>query len=150
MTEMVSTWVMLFRLLVAAALGAVIGYERRRAGKAAGLRTHTLICIGSALFTLTSMYGFGKGADPARIAAGIVAGVGFIGAGSIIRRDEGTVEGLTSGSSIWAVAAVGMGVATGLYLVSILAVALTLTLLVLPHERPSPPIKKTPPDDHPF
>ena len=147
---MVSTWVMIFRLLVASGLGAVIGYERRRAGKAAGLRTHTLICVGSALFTLTSMYGFGGTADPSRIAAGIVAGVGFLGAGSIIRRDEGIVEGLTSGSTIWTVAAVGMGVATGLYLVSILAVALAILLLVLPHNRPEPKAKKTPPDDHPF
>lgn len=131
---MVSTGVLLFRLLVAAGLGAVVGYQRRRAGKAAGLRTHTLICVGAALFTLSSMYGFGGKADPARIAAGIVVGVGFLGAGSIIRRDEGQVEGLTSGATIWTVAAIGMGVGTGLYLISIVAMLIALFVLVMPHD----------------
>lgn len=134
---MVSTGVMLFRLLLSSVLGAAIGYQRRRAGKAAGLRTHTLICVGSALFTLTSMYGFGGDADPARIAAGIVAGVGFLGAGAIIRRDEGQVQGLTSGATIWTVAAIGMGVATGLYLVSVVTMLVALFLLVMPHNTTS-------------
>ena len=77
---------MILRLLLAAALGAAIGYQRERSGKPAGIRTHVLICVGAALFTIGSLYGFGAIADPARVAAGIVAGIGFLGAGAIIRR----------------------------------------------------------------
>jgi len=75
---------MVLRLLAAAGLGAVIGYQRERAGKPAGLRTHILIAIGVALFTVASLFGFGPTADAARVAAGVVAGIGFIGAGAII------------------------------------------------------------------
>ena len=104
---------MVLRLLLAAALGAIIGYQRERAGKPAGLRTHILICEGSALFTVASLYGFGSAADPARIAAGIVAGIGFLGAGAIIRREGGLVAGLTTAATIWAVAAVGLAAGAG-------------------------------------
>jgi len=69
---------MVLRLIMATALGAIIGYQRERAAKPAGLRTHVLICVGAALFTIASLYGFGAVADPARIAAGIVAGIGFL------------------------------------------------------------------------
>ena len=72
------------RLLLAAILGAAIGYQRERVGKPAGLRTHILICLGSTLFTVVSIYGFGNYGDAVRVAAGIVAGVGFLGAGAII------------------------------------------------------------------
>ena len=89
---------MVLRLLLATALGAIIGYQRERAGKPAGLRTHILICAGAALFTVASLYGFGSAADPARIAAGIVAGIGFLGAGAIIRRGEGVVAGVNYSS----------------------------------------------------
>ncbi len=75
---------MSLRLLLATALGAIIGYQRERAGKPAGLRTHVLICVGAALFTIASIYGFAAD-DTARVAAGVVAGVGFLGAGAIIR-----------------------------------------------------------------
>jgi len=124
---------MVLRLLAATVLGAAIGYQRERAGKPAGLRTHILICIGAALFTVASLYGFGATADPARIAAGIVAGIGFLGAGAIIRRDEGLVAGLTTATTIWAVAAIGLAVGAGLYLVSAVATALILIVLYLPH-----------------
>jgi len=124
---------MLLRLLLAAALGAVIGYQRERAGKPAGLRTHVLICVGAALFTIASLYGFGAGADPARVAAGIVAGIGFLGAGAIMRTGEGIVAGLTTAATIWAVAAIGLAVGAGLYLASAVATALTLIVLFLPH-----------------
>ena len=124
---------MLLRLLLAAALGAVIGYQRERAGKPAGLRTHVLICVGAALFTIASLYGFGAGADPARVAAGIVAGIGFLGAGAIMRTGEGIVAGLTTAATIWAVAAIGLAVGAGLYLASAVATALTLVVLFLPH-----------------
>ena len=124
---------MVLRLLLATALGAVIGYQRERAGKSAGLRTHILICAGAALFTVASLYGFGAVADPARIAAGIVAGIGFLGAGAIIRREEGVVAGLTTAATIWAVAAIGLAAGAGLYVVSAVTTAIILIVLFLPH-----------------
>lgn len=124
---------MVLRLLLATALGAIIGYQRERAGKSAGLRTHILICAGAALFTVASLYGFGAVADPARVAAGIVAGIGFLGAGAIIRRDEGVVAGLTTAATIWAVAAIGLAAGAGLYLVSAVTTAIILIVLCLPH-----------------
>ena len=124
---------MVLRLLLAAGLGAAIGYQREKAGKPAGLRTHILVCIGAALFTIASIYGFGMGADPARIAAGIVVGIGFLGAGAIMRRGEGIVEGLTTAATIWAVAAIGLAAGAGLYLISGVAAAVTLVVLFLPH-----------------
>lgn len=124
---------MVLRLLLAAALGAIIGYQRERAGKPAGLRTHVLICIGAALFTIASLYGFGATADPARVAAGIVAGIGFLGAGAIIHREGGLVAGLTTAATIWAVAAVGLAAGAGLYLVSAVTTILILIVLLLPH-----------------
>ena len=122
---------MVLRLLLAAALGAIIGYQRERAGKPAGLRTHVLICIGAALFTVTSIYGFG-GADTARVAAGVVAGIGFLGAGAIIRRGEGVLEGLTTAATIWAVAGIGLAAGAGLYLASAVTTAIVLIVLFLP------------------
>ena len=95
-------------------MGVLIGFERQHAGKPAGLRTHVLVCIGAALFTIASIYGFGEGSDPARVAAGVVAGIGFIGAGTIIRTPEGILVGLTTASSIWAVAAIGLAAGAGL------------------------------------
>jgi putative Mg2+ transporter-C (MgtC) family protein len=122
---------MILRLLLATALGATIGYQRERANKPAGLRTHTLICVGSALFTLASIYGFGE-ADPARIAAGIVAGIGFLGAGAIIRTREHLV-GLTTAATIWSVAAIGLAAGAGLYILSAITTAVVLIILLLPH-----------------
>ena len=124
---------MVLRLLLAAALGAIIGYQRERARKPAGLRTHILICAGAALFAVASLYGFGVGADPARVAAGVVAGIGFIGAGAIIRREGGIVEGLTTAATIWAVAAIGLAAGAGLYIVSAVTTAVVSIVLLLPH-----------------
>jgi len=123
---------MVLRLLLAVALGAIIGYQRERAGKPAGLRTHVLICLGAALFTVTSIYGFG-GDDTARVAAGVVAGIGFLGAGAIIRGGEGIVAGLTTAATIWAVAGIGMAAGAGLYLVSAVTTLLISIVLLLPH-----------------
>ena len=123
---------MILRLLLASALGAIIGYQRERAGKLAGLRTHVLICVGAALFTVTSIYGFGAD-DTARVAAGVVAGIGFLGAGAIIRGGEGIVAGLTTAATIWAVAAIGLAAGAGLYLVSAVTAAILLIVLLLPH-----------------
>jgi len=123
---------MVLRLLIAMGLGAAIGYQRERASKPAGLRTHVLICTGSALFTVVSIYGFGVGIDTSRVAAGVVAGIGFLGAGAIMRRSEGIVEGLTTAATIWAVAAIGLAAGAGLYLVSGVATAIVLGVLFLP------------------
>ena len=124
------------RLVLAAALGAAIGYQRERAGKPAGLRTHVLICVGSALFTLASIYGFGGITDPSRVAAGIVTGIGFLGAGAILHRENvkrGIVEGLTTAASIWVIAGIGLAVGAGLYLLSVVTAAIVLIVLLLPH-----------------
>ncbi len=125
---------MILRLLLATALGAAIGYQREKTGKQAGLRTHTLICIGAALFTVVSIYGFGLASDPARVAAGVVVGIGFIGAGVILHREGSVVAGLTTAATIWLVAGIGLAVGTGLYVVSAVATALILLVLFIPHK----------------
>jgi putative Mg2+ transporter-C (MgtC) family protein len=120
---------MILRILLATALGGIIGFQREKAGKAAGLRTHMLICIGSALFTIISIYGFSS--FPAQVAAGIVAGVGFIGAGAILSTREGTVHGLTTAASIWMSAGIGMAAGAGLYLLSVVTALLGLAVLMI-------------------
>jgi putative Mg2+ transporter-C (MgtC) family protein len=116
------------RLVVAGAFGMVIGIERELREQAAGLRTHMLVAIGACLFTLVSAYGFGSSSDPSRVAAQIVTGIGFLGAGAILR--EGiSVRGLTTAASLWVVAAVGMAVGLGLFWMSGVAVAITVLSL---------------------
>lgn len=123
----------LVRLAIAAGFGMIIGIERELREQAAGLRTHMLVAIGSCLFTLVSAYGFEgiSGAvnpDPSRVAAQIVTGIGFLGAGAILR--EGlSVRGLTTAASLWVVAAVGMAVGLGMYWASGVAVAITVVSL---------------------
>jgi putative Mg2+ transporter-C (MgtC) family protein len=128
---------MILRFLLAVALGAGIGYQRERAGKAAGMRTHILVCSGAALFTLVSIYGFsGATVDISRVAAGVVVGMGFIGAGVIFRGLSGEgVAGLTTAASMWATAAVGLAAGAGMYLISIIATAVTVGVLFLPKVR---------------
>jgi len=123
---------MALRLLLAATLGAIIGYQRERAGKAAGLRTHVLICVGAALFTVVSLYAFGAASDPSRVAAGVVAGIGFLGAGAILHRQGGIVEGLTTAATIWAIAAIGLAAGAGFYVASAVTTAIVLIILFLP------------------
>jgi putative Mg2+ transporter-C (MgtC) family protein len=127
---------MVIRLVIAAFLGAVIGYERARAKKPAGIRTHLLVCMGAALFTVISIYGFGENGDPSRVAAGVVVGIGFLGAGTILRQEKG-VAGLTTAATIWAVAAIGVAMGAGLYVVGAVAAGLVpLALRFLPHHHP--------------
>jgi putative Mg2+ transporter-C (MgtC) family protein len=122
------------RLLLSAALGAAIGFQREKVGKPAGLRTHMLISMGATIFTLVSVYAFNGGADPSRIAAGVVTGVGFLGAGAIFSRtQDGYIMGLTTAATIWVVAGIGVAVGTGLYIASVVATALTLVVLFIPH-----------------
>ena len=124
------------RLLLAIALGAVIGYQRERSSKAAGLRTHTLISLGAAVFTVVSIFGFSGAVDPSRVAAGVVAGIGFIGAGVIFRGMGGDrVAGLTTAASIWASAAVGLAAGAGMWLVAMIAGLATVGVLLIPKVR---------------
>jgi putative Mg2+ transporter-C (MgtC) family protein len=123
---------MALRLLLATFLGAVIGFQRERSGKEAGLRTNMLISLGSALLTVLSIYGF-PGSDPARMAAGVATGIGFIGAGVILHRTGGEVIGLTTAATIWAVAGIGIAAGAGLYIIAPVATALALIILLLPH-----------------
>ena len=128
---------MVLRFLLAFALGAGIGFQRERAGKTAGLRTHMLVSSGAALFTVVSIYGFsGELVDISRVAAAVVVGVGFIGAGVIFRgRQEEEVAGLTTAATIWVTAAIGLAAGAGMYLVSVIATAITVGVLLLPKIR---------------
>lgn len=133
-----SPWVeAILRVLLAVALGAGIGYQRERAGKAAGLRTLVLVGAGAALFTVVSIFGFGtEGVDISRVAAGVVVGVGFIGAGVILRgQREEEVAGLTTAATIWVTAGVGLAAGAGMYLVAVIAAATILGILLLPKVR---------------
>lgn len=107
-----SLYAMLLKLGLSTLVGGLVGLERQTHGRAAGLRTHTLVCLGSTLFTLCSFEIAGISSDPGRIAAQIVAGVGFLGAGTIMRQGS-IVIGLTSAASIWSIAAVGIAIAIG-------------------------------------
>ena len=121
------------RLLLAAMLGAVVGIQRELVHKPAGLRTHILICMGSALFTIVSIYGFSGTVDQARIAAGVVTGIGFIGAGVIFRGMRGDrVMGITTAASVWVTAAIGICAGCCLYIISIISTLLTLLVLFVP------------------
>jgi putative Mg2+ transporter-C (MgtC) family protein len=122
---------MALRLVLAVVLGGIIGFQREWSGKEAGLRTHILICAGAALFTVVSIYGLPDSGG--RIAAGIVTGIGFIGAGVILHRSGGEVVGLTTAATIWAVAAIGLAAGAGLYIISAVATVLTLAILFIPH-----------------
>ena len=112
---------LLVRLALAAALGMIVGLEREHAGHTAGVRTHLLVAVGAALFTELSFVAFpgadGDGADSARVAAQIVSGIGFLGAGAILRYGR-VIRGLTTAASIWAVAALGMAAGTGEYVLA--------------------------------
>lgn len=125
------------RLVAAMALGGVIGAERGYRAKDAGFRTHFLVAVGSALFTLISMYGFTEGVkDTSRVAAQVVSGIGFLGAGLIVFQ-KNVVRGLTTAAGLWVTAAIGMACGTGQYFMALLTTALMLLgLEVLGHYMP--------------
>jgi putative Mg2+ transporter-C (MgtC) family protein len=119
------------RLVVGLVLGALIGLERELHRQPAGFRTHSLVALGAALFTIVSAYGFsGSAVDPTRIAAQIVSGIGFIGAGTILQY-RGNIRGLTTAASLWSVAAVGMAAGAGLLAMAAIGTALILVVLYL-------------------
>lgn len=137
---------MVVRLVLAAILGGIVGIERGSGDRPAGFRTHILVCVGSALFMLVSMYGFdeltpaealhegdlGARRDSARIAAQVVSGIGFLGAGTILH--EGlTIRGLTTAASLWMVSAIGLAVGSGMFFLSIMATFITMITLVTLH-----------------
>lgn len=139
---MLSELELALRLLLAAVLGAVVGIEREWRDRTAGLRTHMLVCLGSAVFTIVSAYGFQDWytnipaaerttvvSDPTRIAAQIVTGIGFLGAGAIFRSDDG-IRGLTTAASLWMMAATGLAIGAGFYELAIGGTLLVLIILV--------------------
>jgi putative Mg2+ transporter-C (MgtC) family protein len=123
---------MMLRLLLAVVFGGAIGYIREIKRKAAGLRTHILVCLGSAIFTIVSimMAQSSSAVDPSRIAAGVVTGIGFIGAGAIFQ-SGGNVMGLTTAASIWVAAAIGVAAGAGLYDVATFSTLLSLIVIQL-------------------
>jgi putative Mg2+ transporter-C (MgtC) family protein len=142
-----------WRLALGLVLGAVIGFERELHRQPAGFRTHSLVAVGSALFTIISAHGFAASVvDPTRIAAQIVSGIGFIGAGTILQH-RGNVRGLTTAASLWSVAAIGMAAGAGMTVTAIIGTVLILVVLAvldrvealarrimrLPAEAPDPP-----------
>jgi len=126
--EELSNLDMVARLLLATLLTGLIGFEREATGKAAGLRTHAMVGFGAAMFTMVSITGFEAG-DPARVAAQIVTGIGFLGAGAIWRSED-RVRGLTTAAGLWAVAAIGMGIGAGLLLLGTVGTMVTLGVLL--------------------
>ena len=119
---MISWEEILIRLALASLFGAFIGLERERKNLTAGLRTHMMVCVGSCLIMIVSAFGFSDilgtdnvNLDPSRIAAQVVSGIGFIGAGTILFLKQGTVHGLTTASGLWTVAAIGLATGGGLY-----------------------------------
>ena len=125
---------LIIRIFLAVGLGALIGYERELTHKPAGLRTHIFVCMGACLFTISSFYLLPEGSigsfDTTRIAAGIVAGISFIGAGSIIAT-KGDVKGITTAASLWVMAAVGLMVGLGNYLLPVIATIIIFLVLRL-------------------
>ena len=121
----------LLKLSLACVFGGLIGYLREKEKKAAGLRTHILVCLGATLFTLVSLY-MGEifpSADAGRIAANVVLGIGFIGAGTIIRGEGGGITGITTAASIWITSAIGLALGVDFYLAASLGTLFTIIVL---------------------
>lgn len=116
-----------FRIVLAIALGAMIGFEREKYGRPAGLRTHMIVCVASTLAMLISIFGFSSG-DPARLAAQVISGIGFIGAGTIIRGDK-DITGITTAATIWICAIIGLACGAGYYFSAIITTLLVLFIL---------------------
>ena len=135
--ELIERYQLVLRLVLAAALGGMIGLEREHSGKPAGFRTNLLICLGAALITEVSYMVaqdghnlWGATSDPGRIAAQVVSGIGFLGAGTILR-NRGNVQGLTTAATLWVVAAIGMAVGARAYLAAMVSTSLVMMALML-------------------
>ena len=130
MIEQLGQTDMLVRIVVALGLGAVLGLERELRECPAGLRTHTLVCVGAALYTVLSLFFQGAYADPSRIAAQIVIGIGFIG-GGVIFKSENKVIGLTTASTLWIAAAIGIAAGLGYFVLGAFVVLIALGVLLI-------------------
>lgn len=135
---MISITEMIARLALGAVLGSVIGLERERRAWTAGLRTHMMVCLGATLIMEVSMFGFygvvQKGLivlDPSRVAAQVVSGIGFLGAGTIVFLRNEVVKGLTTAAGLWAVAGIGLAVGSGLYIAAIAATVIAMLILLV-------------------
>lgn len=143
------------RLLVAVALGAMLGYERESVGASAGLRTHMLVSLGSALFVLIPLQAGMPITDLSRVLQGVTAGIGFIGAGAILKlKDENQITGLTTAAGVWLTAAVGVAAGMGREATAVLSAVFALVILSLLHhgvekkrKPPPPPSSSGNPDD---
>ena len=131
----------LFRIFLAGVCGAFIGYERKNRGKGAGIRTHIIVAIASALMMVVSKYGFNDLAfgedfrlDPSRVASQIVSGIGFLGAGMIFVQKQ-TVKGLTTAAGIWATSGIGMAIGSGMYMIGVLSSLLILVIQLITHQK---------------
>lgn len=126
-------WIeLILQLAMATLFGGLVGYQREKAEKPAGLRTHILVCLGAALIMQVSVYPFQgvENADPARIAAGVVIGIGFLGAGTIIRQGS-AVRGLTTAASVWVIAGVGLAIGIGFYVPAVATTVLIIAVLAI-------------------
>src|SRR5690554_3744693 len=135
---MIETYEIVIRLGSAALCGALIGIERERKEWAAGMRTHMMVAVGSALYMIVSSYGFEElmkhpnvSLDPSRVASQVVSGIGFLGAGTIIFLRHGIIRGLTTASGLWTVAAIGLAVGGGMYWAALATTAIVITILWL-------------------
>lgn len=133
---------MAFRVIVAVVLGGVVGWERERHGKEAGIRTYGAVALGSCVFALISTHVTG-GNNPHVIAAGVVTGIGFLGAG-VIMHEHGTVLGLTTAATLWATASVGLAAGYGMYTLAVLVALIVFGLLALHHIPGWEKLKKSP------
>lgn len=127
-------WSVMFRLFMAAVFGGCIGLERGRHNRAAGLRTHILVCVGSAVTVLVGLYtaqtlGFNN--DPMRIGAQVVSGIGFLGAGTILHHDHTQITGLTTAAGLWTTASIGLAIGTGAYCIALVAFIIMIITVIL-------------------
>lgn len=133
LTEL-NVWAASFRLILAAIIGGCIGSERGKHGRAAGLRTHILVCVGAVVTMLVGLYSsekLGYGTDPMRISAQVISGIGFLGAGTILHHHHSQVTGLTTAAGLWTTACIGLAIGIGAYWVAILAFIIMMITMVL-------------------
>lgn len=127
--EEIANWELIVRLFLSAVLGGLIGMEREVNNRPAGLRTHVLVSLGSCLIMLISMYGFVGGGDPARLAAQVVSGIGFLGAGTILRNGN-NIKGLTTAASLWVSGGIGLAIGNGYYVGGLSTAIIVLFTLI--------------------
>lgn len=126
---MINNYEVFIRLILSAILGGSIGIEREANNRPAGLRTHILVSVGSTLIMLVSIYGFNGEGDPARLASQVVSGIGFLGAGTILRTGN-SIKGLTTAASLWVCAGIGLAIGSGYYIGGIITVLIVLISLI--------------------